>query len=86
MNGVRITCPNCGRILGDTNQSIDAVINCNGCKQRAHIQMKIVHFEDYFKDLNEEKENGDNESLPLGQHNASHDQFSAYHSEGSDSR
>ena len=55
MAGVRITCPNCGRILGDTDQSIDAVINCSGCKQRAHIKMTVVHFEDYFK--KEEKEN-----------------------------
>lgn len=54
MAGVRITCPNCGRILGDTNHDIDAVINCNGCKKRAHIKMKIVRFEDYFKDEKEE--------------------------------
>lgn len=49
MAGVRITCPNCGRILGDTDESIDAVINCAGCKKRAHIRMKVIHFEDYFK-------------------------------------
>lgn len=54
MAGVRITCPNCGRILGDTDHSIDAVINCAGCKQRAHIRMRIVHFEDYFNNKEEE--------------------------------
>lgn len=57
MAGVRITCPNCGRILGDTNHSIDAVINCNGCKTRAHIKMTIVHFEDYFNDIKQEENN-----------------------------
>lgn len=55
-NCVRITCPNCGRILGDTDKSIDAIINCSGCKSRAHIKMTIVHFEDYFKQaIKEEK-------------------------------
>lgn len=54
MSGVRIICPNCGRILGDTNQSIDATLNCNGCKKRVHVQMSIVHFEDYFKDNKED--------------------------------
>lgn len=58
MAGVRITCPNCGRILGDTDHSIDAVINCAGCKQRAHIRMTIVHFEDYFNEnINQEERN-----------------------------
>lgn len=57
MAGVRITCPNCGRVLGDTDKSIDAVINCNGCKQRAHIRMNVVRFDDYFKELQEKEEN-----------------------------
>lgn len=55
MTGVRIICPHCGRILGDTDKSIDAVINCSGCKKRAQIKMKIVHFEDYFKPTNKEE-------------------------------
>ena len=57
MAGVRITCPNCGRVLGDTDKSIDAVINCNGCKQRAHVKMTIVRFEDYFEELTKEEQN-----------------------------
>lgn len=57
MTGVRITCPNCGRILGDTNHNIDAVINCSGCKKRAHVKMTIIHFEDYFKDIKQEEIN-----------------------------
>lgn len=59
MIGVRIICPNCGRILGDTDKDIDAVINCTGCKQRAHIKMNIIHFEDYFKETKQEEKNDD---------------------------
>ena len=55
MTGVRITCPECGRILGDTNKSIDAVLNCNGCRKRVHVQMTIVHFEDYFEQITKEE-------------------------------
>lgn len=58
MGGVRITCPNCGRILGDTNKSIDAIINCNGCKKRAHIKMAVTNFKDYFEStIKQEKDN-----------------------------
>ena len=32
MAGVRINCPNCGRVLGDTEQSIDAV-----CREIARV-------------------------------------------------
>ena len=55
MTGVRIICPHCGRILGETDTNIDAVINCHSCKKRAQIKMKIVHFEDYFKSTNKEE-------------------------------
>lgn len=55
MAGIRITCPNCGRILGDTDKSIDAVINCAGCKQRAHIRMAVVSFRDYFEQNNKQE-------------------------------
>lgn len=59
MSGVRINCPKCGRILGDTNHDIDAVLNCNGCKQRVRVQMKIVRFEDYFDELKQEAKDND---------------------------
>jgi len=45
----RIICPNCKRILGDTDTSIDCNMNCRGCKKTVHISMKIVNFKDYIK-------------------------------------
>lgn len=48
MSGVRIICPNCKRILGDTDSSIDCNMNCRGCKQTVHIKMKVANFSDYL--------------------------------------
>lgn len=49
MGAVRIICPNCKRILGDTNRSIDCNMNCRGCKKTVRICMKIVSYKDYIK-------------------------------------
>lgn len=57
--GVKISCPNCGRILGDTDSSIDATLNCNGCKKRVHVGMNIVSFKDYFNSINKQEQNND---------------------------
>lgn len=56
MRGVRITCPNCGRILGDTNQSIKATLNCRGCKKAVQVRMQIVSCADYLHDNKENDE------------------------------
>lgn len=53
--GIRITCPNCGRVLGDTEQSIDAVLNCNGCKHRVRIRMTVTNFKDYLANIKKEQ-------------------------------
>lgn len=53
---VRIICPNCKRILGDTDKSIDCNMNCRGCKKTVRIIMKVVSFADY---LNVKKGDGD---------------------------
>lgn len=53
--GIRITCPNCGRVLGDTEQSIDAVLNCNGCKRRVRIRMTVTNFKDYLANIKKEQ-------------------------------
>lgn len=45
----KIICPNCKRILGDTDKSIDCNMNCRGCKQTVHIKMKVANFSDYLK-------------------------------------
>lgn len=55
MGALRIICPNCKRILGDTDKSIDCNMNCRGCKQTVHIKMKVASFSDYIKS-NIEKE------------------------------
>lgn len=52
----KITCPECGRILGDTDKSIDARINCRGCKKTVDIKIQIAHCADYLN-LKEEKNN-----------------------------
>lgn len=57
MAGVRINCPNCGRVLGDTEQSIDAVLNCNACKQHVHVRIKVTNFKDYLVNLKQEQNN-----------------------------
>lgn len=49
MGALRIICPNCKRILGDTDKSIDCNMNCRGCKQTVHIKMKVASFSDYIK-------------------------------------
>ena len=52
---IKIYCPQCGRILGDTEQSIDANINCRGCKTTQHIVMEVKRISDYYK-LNTKEE------------------------------
>lgn len=55
MSAIRIVCPNCKRILGDTDSSIDCRMNCRGCKKTVHIRMKVANFNDYIK-FNAKKE------------------------------
>lgn len=45
----RIICPNCKRILGDTDKSIDCNMNCRGCKKTVHIRIEVASFADYIK-------------------------------------
>ena len=52
---IKIYCPQCGRILGDTEKSIDANINCRGCKTTQHIVMEVKRISDYYK-LNTKEE------------------------------
>ena len=43
---IKIKCPKCGRILGDTKDSIDCTINCKDCGAQK-IVIKVTSF-DYF--------------------------------------
>lgn len=48
MGAIKIRCPKCGWILGDTNKSIDCVLNCPKCNQ-VDIKMTVLSFADYAK-------------------------------------
>lgn len=50
----KINCPNCGRILGDTSDSMDAHLNCRGCKKTVDVKIKVAHCADYLNDKEEE--------------------------------
>lgn len=54
----KILCPSCGRILGDTNDSMNANLNCRGCKQTVDVKIRVAHCADYLN----EKEEKDDES------------------------
>lgn len=46
---MKIKCPKCGRIIGDTEKSIDCNFNCRGCKNTVHIKIVMARSTDYFK-------------------------------------
>lgn len=39
---MKIKCPNCGRILGDTEKSLDCNFNCRGCQKMVKVKVKIA--------------------------------------------
>ena len=43
---VKIRCPKCGWILGDTDRSVDCVLNCPKCNAVA-VKMQVVGFNGY---------------------------------------
>ena len=49
MAAIKIICPNCKRILGDTDRTVDCNFNCRGCKKTVHIKMKVANYQDYIK-------------------------------------
>lgn len=54
---VKIKCPQCARILGDTERSLDANFNCRGCKETVRISIQVAHAADYLpKDFNQKEE------------------------------
>lgn len=44
----KIKCPNCGRILGDTDRSLDCRFNCRGCKETVSVKVRIAPSFDYL--------------------------------------
>ena len=55
MSAIRIICPKCKRILGDTNNSIDCRMNCRGCKSTVNIKIQVASFADYIKNNNKKE-------------------------------
>lgn len=45
---MKIICPKCGRILGDTTHSLDANFNCRGCKSTVRINIIMAKSCDYL--------------------------------------
>lgn len=61
MRGVKITCPSCGRILGDTKDSVDCNFNCRGCKKTVRVKITVAKVADYLNYNKEEKKDGKSE-------------------------
>lgn len=55
---IKIHCPKCGRVMGDTDRAIDGLkLNCRGCKSTVDIKVKVAPTEyDYLKINNKENE------------------------------
>lgn len=54
---VKIYCPKCGRVLGDTDRDLNGVrINCHSCKQAVEIKLKILKSCDYLKKSDEKEQ------------------------------
>lgn len=53
-SAIKIKCPKCGWILGDTEKSIDCVLNCPKCNA-VRVKMNVVSFSDYYKSILEKE-------------------------------
>lgn len=51
---IKIYCPYCHRVLGDTTKSVDCNLNCKWCKKAVAVKIRIAKTNDYFK-MEEEK-------------------------------
>lgn len=51
---VKIKCPKCGWVLGDTTKSVDCVVNCPKCNA-VRINMKVTNHDLYNKIMKGEK-------------------------------
>lgn len=45
---MKITCPTCGRTIGDTQDNLDATLNCKRCGAQK-ISIRTASFKDYLK-------------------------------------
>ena len=56
MGAIKIRCPKCGWILGDTDKSVDCTINCPKCNA-VKVKMKVATFAEYDNLIRKEKTN-----------------------------
>lgn len=54
MSAIKIRCPKCGWILGDTDKSVDCRFNCPKCNT-VNVKMNVVSFADYANLIRKEK-------------------------------
>ena len=54
MGAIKIRCPKCGWILGDTNKSVDCVLNCPKCNA-VKVKMRVASFAEYNDLIRKEK-------------------------------
>lgn len=59
MGAIKLNCPKCGWVLGDTEQSVDCVINCPKCNA-VRVRMTVTNFREYDELLSYNKEANDN--------------------------
>lgn len=59
MNLIKLNCPHCGRVLGDTMHSVDCNFNCRGCRQTVRVKIDVATFKDYERLLGKESEDND---------------------------
>lgn len=45
---MKINCPTCGRTIGDTQDNLDATLNCKRCGAQK-ISIRTANFKDYLK-------------------------------------
>ena len=55
MGAIKIRCPKCGWILGDTDKSVDCVINCPKCNA-VRVKMTVATFAEYNEIIKRKEE------------------------------
>lgn len=51
----KIKCPECGRCLGETNRSIDAMLICKGCKKKVKVNLDVLSANYFDFNVNERR-------------------------------
>lgn len=52
----KIVCPNCGRVLGETKDSLKATLCCRGCKDKVQVNILVAKAADYLPERKTEND------------------------------